>query len=70
MPESGKAEQVDLNGVTAKERAMIIREIRDGIIIAWQAGLVRNVPGVEAYLNTRIAALGVDTVTGDTSEAS
>lgn len=61
---------VDLSNVTAKQRAQIIREERDQLILAWVEGRLNNMTGAECFLNARIRALGVNTMTGDTTEAT
>lgn len=64
------AVNVDLSTVTYEQRAQIIREERDALIIAWQRGTIQGLMGAEKLLNERIKGLGVDTLTGDTTEES
>lgn len=49
-------------------RAQIIREERDALVLAWIAGRVLNMTDAENFLNARVRALGVETMTGDTTE--
>lgn len=57
---------VDLSTVTAVQRAQIIREERDSLVLAWATGRLASNQRVTAdWLNERIEALGVPTTTGD-----
>ncbi len=58
----------DLSNVTAEQRAQILREERDALIMAWQDGQLNSLIGAEKFLNSRINALGITTITGDTTE--
>ncbi len=62
--------QFDLSNVTTEQRAQIIREERDALVLAWSHGRVRNLIDAERFLNRRIEDLGVNTMTGDTAEKS
>ena len=53
---------VDISNITAEQRARILREERD--LVALAGGDPRFVD----HMNARINALGVDTMTGDTTE--
>jgi hypothetical protein len=59
---------VDISNVTAEQRAQIIREERDQLVLAWVQGKLREMSGAENWLNARIQDLGVETMTGDTTE--
>lgn len=55
--------------------AVVLRCVRDDIVMAWQRGELRGIPDVEVWLNRRIDALLADapldarfTITGDTTE--
>jgi hypothetical protein len=62
------AEMVDISNVTAEQRAQIIREERDHLVLAWLNNEIVDLLDAERWLNERIKALGVDTITGDTTE--
>jgi hypothetical protein len=51
-----------------EERARIIREERDTLVLAWLEGEISNILDAENFLNRRIRDLGVQTVTGDSTE--
>lgn len=81
MPETDRAVQALLdenwplagefasNADLAEAVSIALRVIRDDMYIAYQAGQVRSVEDVEAYLNLRIKRLsGASTNTGDTTE--
>jgi hypothetical protein len=59
---------VDLSNVTDEQRAQIIREERDAFLLGWLDGEIADLLAAERFLNQRIAALGVSTITGDTTE--
>lgn len=48
--------------------AVVLRATRDDLVMAWQAGEIYDLLGAERWLNARIRSLGVETVTGDTTE--
>lgn len=49
--------------------ALVMRVMRDDLVMAWQAGEISDLLGAERFLNERIAALtGRPTTTGDTTE--
>lgn len=51
--------------------ARVIRVVRDDLIMAWDAGQIRDLLDAERLLNERIVALtGRPTTTGDTTEAT
>lgn len=58
---------IDLSSVTHNQRAQIMREERDALVIAWQKGAVRDLLDTKYFLNDRIRVF-VDTTTGDTTE--
>ena len=62
------ATTVDITTITTEQRAQIIREERDALVLDWVNGLLRNCDDAERFLNARIEALGVKTITGDTTE--
>lgn len=44
-----------------------LRLMRDEIVLKWQNGEIRSVADVERHMNETIRALGVETITGDTT---
>lgn len=62
------ADMVDTSSITCEQRAQIIREERDALVIAWQNSTISGFLGAERFLNERIRGLGVETTTGDTTE--
>jgi hypothetical protein len=60
------------NGVgQEKTVALILRVVRDDIVLAYQMGRIRSVEDVERALNARITALtGEATTTGDTTNTN
>ena len=58
----------DISAITTVQRARIVREERDALMLAWQKGQLTTLLDAEQFLNRRIEDLGVDTMTGDTSE--
>jgi carbamoylphosphate synthase large subunit len=62
--------EADISNVTVEQRAQIIREERDQLVLAWVRGQLNDMTGAEDFLNARIRKLGVETMTGDTTEGA
>lgn len=58
----------DISNISLEQRAQIMREERDALILAWQNGVIVDLLGAERLMNARIEGLGVESITGDTTE--
>jgi hypothetical protein len=59
---------IDLSNITAEQRAQIIREERDVLMMAWLANKIQDLTGAEKLMNNRVMDLGFATITGDTTD--
>ena len=64
------ATNVDVSTVTPEQRAQIIREERDHLVLAWLDNRIGDLFGAERLLNQRAEALAGPTITGDTTEGA